>query len=206
MNIGANWADALGQEAREVNHEPQTRRPWAEVYPAEANWINTSTFGFAAKMRDVLQRWEGLTPGQLAAVRKCMAYAAPKSAPVALPSRPVSVLDLRNVPSGMYADPDGSTRLKVKIQHGTGKWDGWIFVSDGAAYGRGTRYGAQKPGSSGYVGGINDVIVSIVKNPAAASGAYGRLTGTCGICGRPLENEDSVERGIGPICAGRLGW
>ena len=40
-----------------------------------------------------------------------------------------------------------------------------------------------------------------LKDPLAAQVAYGKLTGTCGYCGRVLEDEESVERGIGPICA-----
>ena len=34
--------------------------------------------------------------------------------------------------------------------------------------------------------------------------AYGKLTGTCCSCGRELTNEDSIEAGIGPICAGKF--
>ncbi len=33
---------------------------------------------------------------------------------------------------------------------------------------------------------------------------YGKLYGQCMICGRTLTNEDSIEAGIGPICAGKL--
>lgn len=32
----------------------------------------------------------------------------------------------------------------------------------------------------------------------------GRATGFCMMCGRFLSNPESVERGIGPICAGKL--
>jgi hypothetical protein len=42
-------------------------------------------------------------------------------------------------------------------------------------------------------------------DPLAASIAYGRRTGQCSICGRLLENAESIERGIGPICAGNFG-
>lgn len=34
--------------------------------------------------------------------------------------------------------------------------------------------------------------------------AYGKVTGTCCNCGRLLTNEDSIEAGIGPICAGKF--
>ena len=32
------------------------------------------------------------------------------------------------------------------------------------------------------------------------------LAGSCGHCGRTLTNEESRARGIGPICAGKMGW
>lgn len=33
---------------------------------------------------------------------------------------------------------------------------------------------------------------------------YGKVTGTCCNCGRTLTNEESIEAGIGPICAGKF--
>ena len=35
---------------------------------------------------------------------------------------------------------------------------------------------------------------------------FGKLYGVCMLCGRTLTNEESIERGIGPICAGKQGW
>ena len=35
---------------------------------------------------------------------------------------------------------------------------------------------------------------------------YGKATGQCCVCGRELTNEESVSRGIGPICAERFGF
>ncbi|GAG26904.1 unnamed protein product, partial [marine sediment metagenome] len=34
---------------------------------------------------------------------------------------------------------------------------------------------------------------------------FGKESGVCCVCGRELENEESVKAGIGPICAGRFG-
>lgn len=34
--------------------------------------------------------------------------------------------------------------------------------------------------------------------------AYGKVTGTCCNCGRLLTNEESIDAGIGPICAGKF--
>jgi hypothetical protein len=35
---------------------------------------------------------------------------------------------------------------------------------------------------------------------------YGIRTGTCCICGRKLTRTESITRGIGPICYGKMGW
>ena len=34
--------------------------------------------------------------------------------------------------------------------------------------------------------------------------AFGQRTGICAMCGAVLTNPESVERGIGPICAGKF--
>lgn len=36
--------------------------------------------------------------------------------------------------------------------------------------------------------------------------AYGRQLGKCGACGRTLTDPDSIAAGIGPVCAGNMGW
>jgi Family of unknown function (DUF6011) len=120
--------------------------------------------------------------------------------------RDAHAIDLSAIPAGCYAVPGGDTRLKVKIDKPTsGRWAGFVFVKDAAVYGQGTRYGMQKPGQT-YRGQIEDQLRAILADPMAASAAYGHLTSTCGICGRPLEEEGSVERGIGPVCIKNVGW
>ena len=115
-----------------------------------------------------------------------------------------SGLDLSSLESGMYAVPNGDTRLKVRINKVTkGNWDGWIFVNDGAAYGAQKKYGAQRPGQT-YKGEIVEELRTIVADPIAALAAYGKLIGKCGRCGRKLEDKESVERGIGPWCYAKL--
>jgi hypothetical protein len=116
-------------------------------------------------------------------------------------------LDLSRVPAGRYAVPNGDTRLKVLIRKpdAPGKWAGWVFVSDAAEYGSRRNYGKQAPGKT-YSGQIFSELRAIAADPKAAAIAYGKLTGTCSICGRRLENEESVAAGIGPICANKQGW
>jgi hypothetical protein len=199
---------------RELPKDPHEE--FSRAYPKETVWVYTSDFGFAIKMRDVLKQYGYLTPGQLAAVHRCMDSEAsykerqairgctPEQTKIML-DRQVGGVDLTKVPSGLYAVPGGDTRLKVKIQRGTGRWQGWIFVTDGAVYGEQRKYGAQRPGYT-YDGQIQPQLRTIAADPRAASAAYGKLTGTCGVCGRHLEDEESVARGIGPVCAEKQGW
>ncbi|MFZ0749372.1 MAG: DUF6011 domain-containing protein, partial [Pyrinomonadaceae bacterium] len=42
------------------------------------------------------------------------------------------------------------------------------------------------------------------QNPTDAFERYGRKTGACGVCDRPLTNPVSIRRGIGPICARKI--
>ena len=50
------------------------------------------------------------------------------------------------------------------------------------------------------------VLDKIAVDPQAASVRYGHEIGACGVCGRTLTDSDSRERGIGPICAAKMGW
>lgn len=48
-------------------------------------------------------------------------------------------------------------------------------------------------------------IVKALSDPSTATVRYGRVTGCCGVCGRELTTNESIERGIGPVCAENYG-
>jgi hypothetical protein len=48
------------------------------------------------------------------------------------------------------------------------------------------------------------VLVKIEADPHAAAIRYGKELGVCGVCARPLTNEESRAAGIGPKCAQRF--
>ena len=148
-----------------------------------------------------LQGRRSLSIGQLRGVINCFRAEQIRKAKAAEPG---SGLDLSSIPPGTYAVPGGSTRLKVRIDAPTrGRWAGFVFVKDGAEYGEGQRYGMQRPGET-YKGGIVDALRTIAADPMAAAAEYGKITGRCAICSRKLEDEESVARGIGPICYGKF--
>lgn len=104
------------------------------------------------------------------------------------------------VPAGRYAvtGEDGATKFYRVDRPTEGKWKGYTFVEVQAGdelhnlRGRAARDGVLRKIAEAGV--------------QAAMERYGREIGACGHCGRTLTNEDSRERGIGPICAGKMGW
>jgi hypothetical protein len=53
---------------------------------------------------------------------------------------------------------------------------------------------------------LREVVKVLLGDPKAASQAYARESGCCGICGRTLTTPESLEAGIGPVCAERSGF
>lgn len=159
---------------------------------------------FIVSVADACARYS-ISPGQAKGVLNWWRAQVNRQPKPTATSTVSSNLDLSSLEPGMYAVPNGNTRLKVQINKPgpNRKWHGWVFVNDGAAYGQQTKYGAQRPGQF-YSGDIEEQLKAIVADPIAAIAAYGHLTGSCGICGRKLEDETSVERGIGPICYAKL--
>lgn len=181
-------------------------RPDGDAQAELVEWLEEQTWSdFAQDLAYAYQRWGRLTERQEAAARSMRTKVEAREqrrrggegfAP--------TDLDLSDVPAGRYAVPGGDTRLKIKIDKPeNGKWAGWVFVKDAAEYGQGNRYGSQKPGGT-YRGDIQDALAAIAADPFEASKAYGKLVGQCGVCGRHLEDAESVAKGIGPICEGRF--
>ena len=145
----------------------------------------------------------GLSAGQAKGVCNCIRASYNRGEFGDKPAKaaaPETGLDLTSLHSAFYAIPGDESRLKIRVNAPTkGKWVGWVFVDDGAAYGYANKYGSQKPGAF-YRGDIAEKLAIIVADPEAALKAYGDITGKCGHCNRQLEDETSVERGVGPIC------
>lgn len=151
---------------------------------------------FAGSLLDAGNKFGSLTERQLACVLRNIDEN--KSS-----DDPASQLDISSL-TGYYAVPGGDTRLKICVRRPgkNSRWHGWTFVDDGAAYGSRQTYGKQAPDGT-YKGRIVEQLQAILENPLEAQQAYGKLTGTCGYCGRILEDPESIERGIGPVCASK---
>lgn len=126
---------------------------------------------------------------------KAEGFTGRTSAPAAAPS-------VDAVPAGRYAvaTEDGAinTLAFYKVDRPTeGRWAGFVFVklivSD-------DEQRLSKAASATVLAKIAAV------GAEAASAAYGHEIGACGVCSRTLTNDESRERGIGPICAAKNGW
>ena len=114
-----------------------------------------------------------------------------------MPAKTKQSTSLPDVPAGRYAVEDNGSLKFYKVDRPTeGRWAGRTFVKVQAS----DREYPVKGGAAARV------LSLIARDPKAAMLRYGREIGSCGHCGRTLTNEDSRAAGIGPICAGKMGW
>lgn len=104
-----------------------------------------------------------------------------------------------DVPAGHYAvtGEDGTTDFYRVDKPTEGKWAGRTFVK----LQLGENYERLSQANT------RTVLAKIeVDGPREAAIRYGKELGKCAICNRTLTNNESIERGIGPVCADARGW
>lgn len=101
------------------------------------------------------------------------------------------------VANGYYAleAEHGATAFYRVDSPTEGKWAGFTFVKIVAGP---DEHNIKNPGIR------KSIITRIAANPLAASTLYGQKIGRCGVCHTRLTNEESRERGIGPVCASKF--
>lgn len=187
-------------ELDRMHEDPED--PWLAAN--RANAANAATDRQIAYIKSLqeerLPEDQRLDDVRLAAITKAGASAMIES----LKKRPVlkpttkEIVNTVNVPAGRYAVEDNGTLkfYKVDVPGADSRWYGRTFVKVQASD---NEYPVKGEGA-------RRVLTLIARDPQAAMLRYGREIGSCGHCGRTLTNEESRERGIGPICAGKMGW
>lgn len=108
--------------------------------------------------------------------------------------------------------PREETKPQVEIDEGMYFLDGVIFKVQRAVHGSGRLYAkrliADDYGKArfAYAPGIVKVLRPEFKLTKEQAQEWGALYGTCCRCGRTLTAEDSIERMMGPVCFGKMGW
>jgi Family of unknown function (DUF6011) len=192
--------------------------------PEICAWIDLKapTFGFAASMQGAIAKWGHLTQGQIDACRKLIAGDAQRAKEAAERAANAPVADQAGVDrlkaafdhAAEYARERGRGITGQRITIGgmvispakaTSSNPGALYVKNGGEY-----LGKVQDGRFRRVAACTEAqekqVLAFIADPKAAAIAYGIETGVCCICNATLTNNASIEAGIGPICATKMGW
>lgn len=126
---------------------------------------------------------------------------APKMPQQPAPSTSIpstNIAPLPDVLEGRYAiEEAGVLKFYIVDKPTEGRWAGRTFVSVMASD---ERWPVKNPDAR------RAVLMAIAADPQAAAIRFGKELGKCSICGRTLTDEESRNRGIGPVCAEKRGW
>ena len=208
---------------------------WVHEYRAESDWMTEKarlneerrgTFEFPQAMLNALAKYGSLTDNQLAAVRRCMARDVERDeararAAVVEADRAAAApaIDVSKIEQAFERARESATRDREGLKFLHLRLDTFVFTpasarsrNPGAIYVKEDRIylGKVQGGRFSRSGDCTDDqerrIVAVASDPAGAAKAYGLRTGNCSICGRELTRRDSIDLGIGPICAARWGF
>lgn len=113
-------------------------------------------------------------------------------------------------------------RVKVRLQDSNGtpvvfaraggrsKYAGQIMITDGGPFGNNRYFGRIAGDGSLFAtraadAGVLGLVQEFAQDPATTAGKYGRLTGGCSFCTKPLKDDRSLQVGYGPVCARHFG-
>lgn len=192
---------------------------FAADHPLVWDWLNAEAprFEFAAAMLESLRKWGKLTERQLAAALKCAEGAAERKAKwqaereqAKAQAQSVSIDAIES--AFERAKAAGIKWPKLRLDSfifspagAAGKNPGAVYIKEGDIY-LGKVLGGKLFKSRDCSADQEGRIVAAAADPAAAAVAYGKRFGACSVCGRELSNQESIDLGIGPICAERFGF
>ena len=215
----------LGHANRRLNKLAE----FVKEFPEIIAWMdNSPKFPFAVSLKENLNKWGSLTDGQIAAARKCIAkleamkanHAAKReNAPTVNTTKLEDAFAKANASAarpgqiGVWVRPISMTsgekpnQVHLKFSNGTRDWAGMIFVKNAVTD---NKVGHIKAGKFVRKFSCTDAeetaVVDCCNDPEKAAIAFGKAFGACAICHRTLTNDESIARGIGPICAEKFGW
>ncbi len=200
---------------RKVRTQESIKEAFAARYPAESAWIaaKEGSFDFARAMGEAVVKYGDLTDRQLAAVRSCMArdaarqeeYVARKANAPVVTIEAIEAAFSKAVASGVRSPKlrlDSFVFSPAKAHSANA---GAIYVKEGDTY-LGKIMGGKLHRAFACTDEQQAKIVTVAADPASAAKAYGKRYGSCSVCGRELTDGNSIDAGIGPICASKYGF
>jgi hypothetical protein len=188
--------------------------------PEIIKWFaDNPNFEFAQSLKEQLYRKGELSDGQMAAINKCLARDAERQAQRAAEAAQrvadapvVNMAKLEECFARVLAA--GNQRVTLTFSGVTFSPAKANSANPGAIY-------VKERHSGAYLGKVMNnkflstrecteenvaFVADVLNDPRAAAIKHGKLTGACCVCNRLLTNDDSIELGIGPICAEKMGW
>lgn len=202
-------------QARKDAEQARNAEEFAQAYPEAWGWMLANPqFEFASAMADAVRKYGSLTDRQMAAVEKCVesskARLAAREAERVARVTSAPVVDTERLEKA-FSTARSAGLLRPKITMGgmvvkpAARHEGVLYVTEHGQY-----LGKVMGGRFLKVRDCGDEqaakVAALINDPKAAAEAYGKETGVCCICSRTLTDPNSIERGIGPICADRFGW
>lgn len=195
---------------------------WQGAHAAEWSWMQAAAgrgFNFAVAMQQAVIKYARLTDNQLAAIRRCMLRDAERdaqrNAERAAREEAAQVIDMTKITEAFRraASILKFPRLRVAGILFSLPRAGSPARANGVVYARsedrvylGKISGGRFIRSRDCTDEQERAVLAAAVDPQEAAIRYGRLSGNCACCGRLLTAEDSLGRGIGPICAENFGW
>lgn len=213
--------DARRQKAaaRAERKQQQALETFAQANPLVWQWVNSQAerFEFAAAMLEAIKKWGKLTERQLAAATKCAEGWAERQAKWEA-ERAVSKAQAKEVTVEAIEVAFGNAKSagikwpKLRLDSfvfspagESSKNAGAVYIKEGDTY-LGKVLNGKLFKSRDCSAEQEQRIIDAAHDPKSAAIAYGKRFGSCSACGRELSNQESIDLGIGPVCAERFGW
>lgn len=204
------------RENRKARDAAAASETFKTEHPEEHAWLVQAAgqgFEFAQSCLAGIAKYGSLTVRQMSgvasAVEKAKARQAERVAREAN-AQTVSVAPIEEAfgrarASGLKWPKVTIAAFTFKPASATSKNAGSLYVTTGGAY-LGRVSGGKFITNRECTAEQEARIIAVCADPKAAAIEHGKLTGCCAICARELTNDESIARGIGPICASKFGW
>ena len=194
---------------------------WKEANPAEAAWMEASAprFEFARSMLDALNKFGHLTERQMETVQRLTVQDAERQA--ARVVEQATRAETAPVVSVEAIEVAFNNAKQAGVKFPKLRLDTFVFSPAGENSKNAGAIYIKSKGDGVYLGKVMggrlftsrdctteaaERITAVASDPKQAAVAYGMKFGACSVCGRQLTDSDSVQRGIGPVCAENYGF